>query len=668
MTRLESLRIAAVCGLAGWLASCTSTFAPVCPTAPPAAPNPAATKPPAPPANAADDDRTVVLQGTPEVPDDLRDRLRRYLNTRNASLASLDDRGESMIVLTRFGETAQVHLVQQPSGARRQITFKDEPVRAADLVPGSPNRLLLLADVGGNEAYQIFHVDRDAGSSTLLTDGTSRHGSFLFDDQGARMALTSNARNGKDMDLYLSDGRTAGGAKLWLTREGYWYPMDWSHDGEALLLGEYVSINDARVYLARPPSTTVTRVSPADPVASYRGARFSRDGRKLYVASDREGEFVELFEHDLAKETWTSRTRDIPWNVEELSVAPDGRHVAFTVNEDGYSVLYVMDRTGRVRRQPGIPRGIISDLQYAPEADVVGFTHYGPDSAGDAYTYEPRLRKLTRWTHSEVGGLNPERFVTPDLIRYESFDGREIPAFFYRPEGEGPFPVLVNIHGGPESQARPYFSAITQYLVNESKIAVLVPNVRGSDGYGKTYLQLDNGFKREDSVKDIGALLDWIARRPDLDQSRVGVFGGSYGGYMVLASLVHFGDRIRAGCDVVGISNFVTFLTNTKEYRRDLRRAEYGDERDEKMRAFLTSISPTSHLDKIRSPLFVAHGANDPRVPVSETDQIVEAVRSKGTDVWYMLARNEGHGFRKKENRDLFYQLMVLFFEKHLKG
>ena len=667
MKGFDSLRRAALCGGVLSLFGCAKTFAPVCPTTPPPPQHPVAphvaSVPSQPP-----DDRTVVLQGAPEIPDALRERLRRYLNTRSASLASLGDKGDAMLVLTRFGETTQVHHVQQPMGARTQVTFKDEPVRAAEMVPGDPSRVLMLADIGGNEMFQVFHVDRDAGVSTLLTDGTSRHGGFLFDDQGSQMALTSNARNGKDMDLYLSDGRTPGGSKLWLTREGHWYPMDWSHDGKALLIGEYVSINDSRVYLARPPSTSVTQVSPATPVASYRDARFSKDGQRLFVASDREGEFVELFEHDLAKKTWTSRTREIPWNVEQLTVSPDGRQVAFTANEDGYSVLYLMDGAGRVRPQTTLPRGIITGLQYAPKANVIGFTLSGPDCAGDAYTYDPRLRKLTRWTSSEVGGLNHERFVKPELIRYESFDGKKIAAFFYRPEGEGPFPVLVNIHGGPESQARPYFSAITQYLVNESKIAVLVPNVRGSDGYGKTYLQLDNGFKREDSVKDIGALLDWIAKRPALDESRVGVFGGSYGGYMVLASLVHFGDRIRAGCDVVGISNFVTFLTNTKAYRRDLRRAEYGDERDAKMREFLASISPTAHLDKIQSPLFVAHGANDPRVPVSETDQIVEAVRSNGRDVWYMLARNEGHGFRKKENRDLFYQLMILFFEKHLKG
>jgi dipeptidyl aminopeptidase/acylaminoacyl peptidase len=274
--------------------------------------------------------------------------------------------------------------------------------------------------------------------------------------------------------------------------------------------------------------------------------------------------------------------------------------------------------------------------------------------------------KLERWTESEIGGLPKSRFVEPTLVRFKSFDGLSVPAFYYAAKADGPRPVVVWIHGGPEMQARPELSPLIQYLVTESKISVLVPNVRGSDGYGKSYLLRDNGEKREDSVKDIGALLDWVGTRPELDKKRVAVFGGSYGGYMVLASLTHFPERIVAGVDVVGISNFVTFLNNTSEYRRDLRRAEYGDERDPKMKAFLQRISPTTNVARIKSALFVAQGLNDPRVPASEAEQIVAGVRKTGRDVWYMLAKNEGHGFTKKENRDTFSLLSVMFLEKQL--
>ena len=273
---------------------------------------------------------------------------------------------------------------------------------------------------------------------------------------------------------------------------------------------------------------------------------------------------------------------------------------------------------------------------------------------------------LTRWTESEVGGLDTTAFRVPELIRYPTFDmdgaeQREIPAWVYKPAGKGPHPVVISIHGGPEGQSRPSFSSTYQMWIEKLGVAVIRPN-----GYGKTYVGLDNGFKREDSVKDIGALLDWIETQPDLDKDRVAVFGGSYGGYMVLASAVHYSDRLAAAVDIVGISNFVTFLENTQDYRRDLRRVEYGDERDPAMRAHLEKISPLNNVDQISVPMFIVQGENDPRVPVTEAAQVVEALREQGHTVWYMNALNEGHGYRKRENRDIYQQATVLFLQKHL--
>jgi dipeptidyl aminopeptidase/acylaminoacyl peptidase len=298
-------------------------------------------------------------------------------------------------------------------------------------------------------------------------------------------------------------------------------------------------------------------------------------------------------------------------------------------------------------------------------------------SPSDVYSYDAESRKMERWTASEVGGLNPEAFVVPELVRYPTFDEvapgkrRTIPAFVYRPAADrfkGRRPVFIDIHGGPEAQAQPNFLGSLNYLVNEMGVALLVPNVRGSSGYGKSYLRLDDWKKREDSVKDIGALLDWIKTQPDLDASRVMVNGGSYGGYMVLATLVHYGDRIRCAYDTVGISNFVTFLQNTSEYRRDQRRVEYGDERIADMRTFLETISPARHSDKINRPLLVAQGANDPRVPLSESDQIVAAVEKNGAPVWYVVGKDEGHGFQKKVNTDYMRAVLVEFMRQHLLG
>ena len=315
---------------------------------------------------------------------------------------------------------------------------------------------------------------------------------------------------------------------------------------------------------------------------------------------------------------------------------------------------------------PAIPQGLIHSLAFTSQGERLGFVLNRAQMPGDVYAVDFATQSLTRWTQSELGGLASVQRVAPELVSYPTFDGRRIPAFIFRPRGEAPHPVLIDIHGGPESQYRPRFSPATQFFVNELGMAVVAPNVRGSSGYGKTWLKLDNGYLREDSVRDIGALLDWIAQEERLDASRVAVMGGSYGGYMALASLVHFGDQLRAGIDRVGISNFVTFLETTQGYRRELRRAEYGDERDPAMREFLTRISPLNQVARITQPLFVSQGLNDPRVPASESEQMVAALKARGVPVWYVVARDEGHGFRKKVNRDYELAATVLFLKRQV--
>jgi len=621
------------------------------------------------------DDGVVRLDGTPEVPAALHERLQQYLETRSATLQEMSDDGRAMLITTRFADTAQLHVVSMPMGARRQLTFTSEPVYGAAFYPNDDHLVLVHQDVGGTENYQLYRVDLRTGRRTLVTDGQSRNIEFLFTRDGARLAYVSNARNGRDMDIWMSDG--TGPGELFLERAGDWHVVEFSRDGSKLLLQEFVSITDSRLYLVDVATRAVTRLSPEGATGADRAAAFSADGRSIYVVSDRGSEVAELYEVSLADPArvsdltaWRPLTRAIPWNVEEVALSPDGRTLAFGVNVDGISELRLLDtRSRRVTAIAGLPRGVMTGLRFAREAPVVGFSISASRLSGDAFTYDLRTRRTARWTESEMGGLDPEALVEPTLIHYPSFDQREIPAFYYRPRpalAGARLPVVIQIHGGPEAQARPWFYPLVQYLAAEAGIAVITPNVRGSDGYGKSYLALDDGRLREDSVRDIGALLDWIGTQPELDPSRVAVFGGSYGGYMVLASLVHFGDRLRAGVDIVGIANFVTFLENTAAYRRDLRRVEYGDESNPEMRSFLAGISPVAHVDRIRSALFVAHGANDPRVPAAEAEQIVSAVRGGGHEVWYMLARNEGHGFLRKSNRDRFNELSAMFLEQHL--
>ena len=457
----------------------------------------------------------------------------------------------------------------------------------------------------------------------------------------------------------------------------WWGPMDWSGSGTSLLIANYVSVTDSRMHLLDIESGEMELIA-GDPDTPYStlgaGGTFDADDSGVFFASDKQGNFTQLAFLDLDTRDVEIITADIPWDIEAFELSEDGSRGAFVVNEGGIYRLYLFDpQTHRYTRVEDLPVGRISGTAFSPDGRQLAMTLNTARTPSDVFSLALGERPLdhgalTRWTYSEVGGLATDSFIEPDLVHYPSFDEREIPAFVYRPHGDGPFPVIISIHGGPESQYRPGFSSTFQSWIAELGAAVIAPNVRGSSGYGKEYVKLDNGFKREDSVKDIGALLDWIATQPDLDSDRVAVYGGSYGGYMVLASLVHYSDRLRCGVDIVGISNFVTFLENTQDYRRDLRRVEYGDERDPAMAAHLQKISPSNNAEKITAPLFVAQGQNDPRVPVTEAEQIVEVVRAAGYDVWYMNALNEGHGFRKKENSDLYRQIVVEFFRKHLLG
>jgi dipeptidyl aminopeptidase/acylaminoacyl peptidase len=601
----------------------------------------------------------IQSEGVPAVPRELSARLSQYQSARTAAFEDFGPDG-SILISTRFAETAQLHLVPFPGGRREQVTFTEEPVTGGIFIPGTAD-LVYSMGRGGDENWQIYKLDRKAGRSTPLTDGKSRNGMGPISRKGDRMVISSTRRNGKDTDLYLLDLKGGATEMLLETNAEFWVATDWSPDDSKLLLLRIVSVNET--YLSVLDLKTRDRQAltvRGGAKAAHGSPRFTPDGLKVLFSSDARGEFKEPATIDPATmaTSWVKWT----WDITDLEVASD--RTAFVTNEDGMSRLSITgkDESPRV----DLPPGVVSGMKFSPDGKRLGFTLSCPDAPGDTYTYEIAEKKLVRWTHSEAGGLDPSTFVRPRRITYPSFDGREIPAYVYLPKNSRKAPVVISIHGGPESQARPTFSPITQFWVNELGIAVVAPNVRGSTGYGKTYVALDDGARREDAVRDIGSLLDWIAKQPELDASRVAVHGGSYGGYMVLASLVHFGDRIKAGVDIVGIANWITFLEKTSSYRADLRRVEYGDERDPKMREFLERISPANHADKIRSALLVAHGRKDPRVPFAEAEQIVAKVRTQGRLVWTVYADNEGHGFARKENRDFLTAATTLFFQEHL--
>ncbi len=622
----------------------------------------------------------LVMEDVPEIPADIVQSLNRYQNVRSASFEAWSGDGESLFIDTRFGDVGQIHRVDMPMGARHQVTFYNEPVGGVARQPGG-SKLAFTRDAGGSEFSQIFLLDPAGGDAHMLTDGESRNGAMLWDREGRRLAYQSTRRNGASNDIWLADPENPEDAKLVLeSPDGSWWgPAEFSQTGTKVLVTNYVSITDSRVNLLDLDTGNVTLLAggAADPSVNDPLA-FDDDNDGFWFITDRAGEFSVLAWQSLEEGAEPEYiTKEIPWNVDGGAISHDRRRAAFTVNENGRIAVYLFDpRTRKYRRIDSIPVGLAGGLEFSPDDTRLAMTINTANSPSDTFVLELGpgaldYAELVRWTQSEVGGLDTTTFIEPELIEFPTFDDvdgapRKIPAWIYKPRGSGPFPVVVSIHGGPEGQARPFFTSTYQLWLEKLGVAVIVPNVRGSAGYGKTYVALDNGFKREDSVKDIGALLDWVETQPDLDQDRVAVFGGSYGGYMVLASVVHFSDRLRAAVDIVGISSFVTFLENTQDYRRDLRRVEYGDERDPEMRAHLEKISPVNSVEKIKVPLFVVQGENDPRVPVTESIQMVEALRQQGETVWYMNALNEGHGYRKKENRDIYQQATVLFLKTHL--
>jgi dipeptidyl aminopeptidase/acylaminoacyl peptidase len=614
----------------------------------------------------------LVVEGVPAHPAELLQDVGRYLEFRTASFASWHPVRREMLVGTRFADTLQLHVVAQPGGARRQMTFSAEPVAGGVFEPVQGRFIVFSQDSGGGEFYQLKRLDLADGRITLLTDGRSRNSNPHFSRDGRWLYFNSTRRNGRDTDLWRMNPLRADSAELLLeVTGGGWGVLDVDADGSRVLMQSRRSINDSDLHVVDTITGKIRQVSPAGGNGvSHGAARFARDGASVFCTTDRDSEFQRLARIDLASGAVTVLTPDLKWDVESFEPSPDGRQLAFSTNEDGISRLHLLNlKSLKLKPVAGLPAGVLGGLEWHENGRDLGFSLAHAQSPTDAYSLELKSGRITRWTESETGGLNPSDFRPPELIRTKSFDTLSVSAFVHRPDPAkfpGRRPVLVLIHGGPESQARPGFQARYNYLLNELGIAMVIPNVRGSAGYGKTFLTLDDGFKREDSVKDIGAILDWVAKDAGLDASRIAVMGGSYGGYMTLASLVHYSDRLKCGVDVVGISNFVTFLTNTQDYRRDLRRVEYGDERDPKMREHLERISPLNNVARMRVPLFVVQGKNDPRVPLTEAEQMVAALRKQGGTCWYLMARDEGHGFAKKRNADFQFVSTILFLKEHL--
>lgn len=640
----------------------------------------------------------LVYDGAPETPAALKAAIAPYYNARSAVFEDWLPDG-SMLIATRFGDTQQIHRVEKPGAARTQLTFFSEPVNSAQAVPGS-QRFLYPRDVGGAEYYQAFFRSLDGDEVQLTAPGT-RNESFVFSKDGKTVVWAQVTPGKGDYDIMLAEVANPAGRRLVHKGTGAMSPLDFSPDGKSVLLGQYKSAAESHLWLLDLATGQARALTwQTHRIAAWSGGKFTADGQGIVTLTNAnskvsrpvvlalDGKVRELGPvtgptvldvTQANRRCGSARSAAYPancqpkppaaWEVEDFRLSPDRKTIAYVLNEDGYSRVILRNvASGEVVAEPKLPKGVLTALGFSPDGQTLAISLSTSTGAGDVWSYDIATMAMTRWTASELGGLSAGRLVEPDLIRYRTFDGLAIPAFVYRPAApaKGKRPVIIQIHGGPEAQELPSFNPRRQSWVNEIGAVVIVPNVRGSSGYGKLYLSLDNAEKREDSVKDIGALLDWIATQPDLDATRVAVVGQSYGGYMSLAVAGRYNDRIAGAIDLYGISDWVTFLENTEGYRRDLRRAEYGDERDPKMREVFSRISPRGYVSAMKKPMMVYQGANDPRVPMSESEAMVADLRKQGTEVWYVLAKDEGHGIARKSNQEQVRATEIVFLKKVL--
>jgi len=536
----------------------------------------------------------------------------------------------------------------------------------------SPNAkaAVYVKDADGNEQFQVYSYEPSSRKSTLLSDGKSRNTEPVWSNKGDWVIYSSNRRNGTDTDLYVVKAFEPNTTRLLAQDKGYLKVFDWSPDDRQALFYNWLSANESYLYTVDVTSGEKTLLTPttgSDKV-SYDYAQFSSDGKGIYLTSDRDSEFLRLAYMDLATKKVTYLSDSIRWNIELFSLSLDRKTLAFVSNEEGVSRLHLLDTATNKERPVVWPRiGVISNLRWHNNNADLAFTFVSARAIWDIYSLNVATGKTERWVKGTSDGLDAEKFSEPEVIHWKSFDDRQISGFLYRTPAKftGKRPVIIDIHGGPDDQARPDFNGADNYFINELGIIKIYPNVRGSTGYGKTFLKLDNTYKREDAVKDIGALLDWIRTQSYLDSDRVLVTGVSYGGYLALSVAANYPDLIRATESVSGQSNLVTFNEHTEDWRRDRRREEYGDERDAKMREFLNRIAPLNNVTKIKKPLMIVQGENDARVPSSEADQIVTALKKTGIPVWYLLAKNEGHDFTQK-TLDLQLYETVMFVKEFL--
>lgn len=608
----------------------------------------------------------LFTDGIPRLPTRMIAEMQPYLESRVAYLQDWHPLRKEMLILTDVSGSMQSHIVKMPGGMRRQVTFYAEPTFQSLFDPLRGEYIVTVKDVKGNEEQQIYRQDLADGRTTLLTDGgPSVNQNLVWSKNGNQLFYMSSMKGDYNHKVMVVDPKQPRSNKVFLELEGFGWSLEGiSRDGRQMVLG-----GGKKLWLFDTVLKTKTVILPGSgETGNYSCKGFNANGTGIFLLTNRDSEFSQLAYYDLKTQKLSLITR-FNWDVYNAYLSPDAKQLAFIVNEAGNSKVYILDAASR-KYQPvsGLPTGVIYGMRWSKDNELLGFHVSSSNANSDIWTWSRTTGKIFPWVQNELGGIDASTIPEPKLIKWKSYDGVEISGFLYpaSKKFDGKRPVIIDIHGGPTMQSRPLYNGSGNYYTNELGVAVIYPNIRGSVGYGKTFADLDNGMKREDAVKDVGALLEWIATQPGLDADRVMVTGGSYGGYMTYRTVIEYSSRVRCAIAAFGVSNFATHFNAADSTAKNWLREEYGDERNDVMHAYFLKTAPVLNAERLSMPIFIIQGKNDPRVPYKESEQMVAALKEKKQDVWYLFAEDEGHGFQKKENSDYQFYATIAFIRKYL--
>ena len=613
----------------------------------------------------------IETQGIPKIPSSLANQLKRYTGAYGLPLAGWHPDKRELWVKGISSATWVSRIESSEAAQKPWLYLRFGGIYDIYFQPQA-KYLIYNRDTDGDESFQMYLYNIENHSSTRLSEYKSRNTEFVWSNSGENVVYSFSPAKGQGVNLSLINPFDPKSNRLLVESTGnYLKAYDWSPDDKEVVFCEFISNTQSKLWLVN-VATSEKRLllGKTEKESGYFGGpRFSKDGKGIYLITDWDSDVRYLAYLNLADAKLRNLTVETKWDVDEFRLSPDGKTIAFVINEDGVSRPYLLDTgSGQRKAVASLPVGIISGLIWHNNSTDLAFNYKSPRTPNDVYSFNTATMKNERWSKSVSDVVDTEKLSQPELVRWKSFDGRTISGFIYRPPATftGKRPVIIDIHGGPEEQYRPEYGYDDNYFMSELGVVKIYPNVRGSSGFGKAFLKLDDGLRREDAVKDIGALLDWIKTQPDLDADRVMLAGGSYGAYLALSSAVHYSNRIRGVVSESGVSNLASFVANTEGWRRDVQRAEYGDERDTKIRAFLEKTAPLNNVQKIKKPLLIIHGKNDPRNPVSEAEAMVQAAKKAAIPVWYLLAKDEGHGFAKTPNRNYKLYTTILFVKEFL--